>query len=109
MTDTEIKIADWMVGDDTGLSSRFMARSFLGGLQGGNTPHHPLDPSDFGRCHRLLDAVPGLRDRLSELKGRSEVWDTLIENWPYMTDLYIKELPKGTAPLLYDYMKNLGC
>ena len=110
MTDIEIAVTNWMFGDDTGLSSMFMARMFMfSGREKKNVthPHYPYDPSDFGRCHRLLEAAPALRTRLSELKGNSPVWDRYIDHWDELTTLYLEELPNGTAPKLYDRMKQL--
>src|ERR1035441_7297858 len=56
---------------DTGLSSETMCLYFISGraperLRGFSGPCYPLDPSDLGRCLRLLDVVPEWRARLAE-------------------------------------------
>jgi hypothetical protein len=105
--DAQHRLCVWLTGNDTGLSSRFMARTIMGGAQERDEPDHPWDPADFGRCHRLLEAVPELRKYLSLLRDKSAVWDRLIEHWDEMTALYLVEAPKGTAPMLYELMQSL--
>lgn len=42
---------------------------------------HPHDPSDFRRCKEFLDAVPGSRDKLSQMSAVSLQWKGLVERW----------------------------
>jgi hypothetical protein len=68
----------WLASDDTGQSSLYMA-SVLGGFR--RDYAHPRDLDDFGRCSRLLDAVPEFRPRLSEMRDKSPEWAALVDSW----------------------------
>ena len=106
---------EWILGSDTGLSSltifsvlsekhSLAALAKLGAF-GATTPY---DPSDFGRCHRLLVAVPGWRGRLQEVADRYPKWAPLVAEWDSLTTLYLEELPTGKAPKLYHRMKEIS-
>lgn len=104
---------DWLASDDTGLSSETMCWYFLRGkaperLHGFPGPCHPLDPSDFGRCLRLLQAIPEWRSRLPELAQLSPQWAALVANWDRIEALYLEERPSGRAARCYAAMKELG-
>lgn len=73
----------WLASDDTGLSSRYMA-SVLGDFDAEYA--HPHDADDFGRCHRLLIAVPEFREKLEMMRGKSEQWAALIDCWGAIAD-----------------------
>lgn len=73
---------------------------------------YPLDPSDFGRCYRLLQRFPFWRVRLPEVAARfPREWTLLVRHWDELTELYEEEVrrPDGIAPLLYRRMKKLEC
>jgi predicted HAD superfamily Cof-like phosphohydrolase len=106
------RLMTWRVGDDTGLSSRCLARRLappagIGVPIGGHGTDHPLDPADFGRCVRLLEAVPELRPHLPHAAGISPVWAALVGCWGELEALYREELPSGTARRLYRRMREL--
>ena len=84
------KIAVWAVSGDTGISSKTIARIALGlteeqGRWGFNIPG---DSADFGRCYRLLKAVPELRDALPLVAKKFPKYRPLIEVWDELTALY---------------------
>lgn len=95
----------WLDSDDTGLSSRFMAMYLSSRLC--NEIHWPHDPDDFGRCYRLLQAVPELRDRLPYLENASVQWAALVKHWSELESLWVEESPAGAAPKLYARMREL--
>ena len=96
---------EWIIGGDTGISSQTIWTVLTGTpLKGGDIPH---DPSDFGRCYRLLKAIPGWGDRMQEVADASPKWNPLVREWDKMTELWEKESPSGTCPELYDFMKSL--
>lgn len=98
----------WLNSDDTGASSKAMAARLFGlPIRPSDSTCHPWDPSDFGRCHRFLEAVPDARPRLQEVAGLSPVWARLIAAWDELTALYLQELPSGRCPLLYKRMQEL--
>lgn len=70
----------WLMSDDTGSSSLWIAR-FLGGGPPSQSYAYPHDADDFGRCYRLLKAVPEFRERLPELATSGEEWAALVANW----------------------------
>jgi len=100
----------WIRGWDTGQSSKTIWRFFMGEL--GSNPHErhiPYDPSDFGRCYRLLKLAPEWRARLGELAEQVPLWAPFVEAWPELEALYEEEIqrPDKVAPKLYARMKTL--
>lgn len=94
----------WLQCDDTGLSSRYMARVLCKFGVIGNAVHYPHDPADFGRCVGLLDAEPRLRESISALtENHGPQWKVLIEHWDELEVLY----RTGKAPRLSERMKQL--
>ncbi len=105
---TGMGLKAWLASDDTGLSSKAMAHHIMGAyIDHRDRNAHPHDPSDFGRCHRFLEAVPEAREKLPKMAEVSPVWARLIGAWEELTALYLAELPTGTAPKLYERMKQL--
>jgi|JI9StandDraft_1071089.scaffolds.fasta_scaffold31308_5 hypothetical protein len=76
----------WRKSDDTGLSSLYLAAA----LSGQCTPEfaHPWDSGDFGRCVRLLEAVPELRPRLELLDHAPDPWPKFLACWAELEALY---------------------
>lgn len=102
-------VDEWLSGPDTGTSSRTIVHAIHGrGLVGFSGPSTPRDPDDFGRCYRLLMAIPALRAKLPVVAEKYPEWAPLVREWNRMTALYEKELPSGKAPELYALMKELA-
>lgn len=102
----------WWNSDDTGTSSKYLAgvlsdRRGRGGtcLEG----NHPHDPSDLGRCLRMLDAAPELRENMPMMSDpiHGPVWNALFAHWNELESLYREELPSGNAPRCYERMKQI--
>ena len=99
------RIALWAVGDDTGLSSKFLAACAL------RKPDMaeffwPLDSGDFGRCFRLMQLLT-ITERIDALKiaaDYSEHWKAIATNWDKLAELYEKE--KNAE--LYALMEKIG-
>lgn len=80
------RLVTWLAGHDTGTSSKTMALVALGAEEGDfDAPH---DHDDFGRCKRLADAVPEIRERFDAIgkacptfRGILEEWDSLCEQY----------------------------
>lgn len=70
----------WMVSDDTGISSKNIARACIG-EEPSDRCFHPLDISDLGRCLRLVKAVPEAREGIRKLGQRDRVWRALDAAW----------------------------
>lgn len=97
---------EWIRSWDTGASSITLFRHMMG--QPMRNPSAPLDPSDFGRCYRLLKAFPAWRARIDEFLVVPE-WKPLVEAWTSLEALYEEELiaGSGSAPKLHAEMKRL--
>ena len=99
----------WLRNRDTGTSSLVIYEVMTGHKQALPVGHgHPWDPSDFGRCFRLLKLVPEWRNRLHEVAERFPSWSPFVERWDEMERLYEEEAPSGRAPRLYRLMKELA-
>lgn len=88
----------WMMTDDTGVSSEFMASVLSGRFM--RRYGHPHDANDFGRCVRLLEACPELRAELDVLEEASPEWYALATRWGEFESLY-----RDAAP---DFSKRLN-
>lgn len=87
-------LEEWLLSDDTGASSKYMACILLG--KGPHADHaYPYDSDDFGRCYRFLRAVPEARKNLDKLKECGPVWNIYIESWAELERLYELGLKDG--------------
>jgi hypothetical protein len=93
---------DWIMGDDTGTSSKVIF-SVMMGTRPPSFADVPLDPDDFGRCFRLLCHFPIWRYRLDEVVERFPAWVGLVREWDKLTELY--RAKKNHE--LYDLMQTL--
>lgn len=98
------RIAKWLLSSDTGVSSKTICRVALG-VKGEMAP--PRDPADFGRCYRLLEKIPELRDTMSQLPKQCPDWQPLVDNWEELERMWREESPTGRAPKMYERMKEL--
>ncbi|MXS82249.1 hypothetical protein [Nitrosomonas oligotropha] len=97
--DTKEKIIHWLLADDTGVSSIAIASKMTGRepLYGYGVPH---DQDDFGRCHRLLEAIPEFMVRIEEMAECSPQWAVLVKHWHELTQLYLSN-PEEMHDRLY--------
>lgn len=106
-------LSEWLRSDETGLSSRYMARVFSPASVPGERGEHgginyPHDPDDFNRCVGLLNAVPAFREKIHLLEnGHGPVWAALVPIWSELESLLEKEKPKGVAKKLYARMRSV--
>lgn len=109
---------EWAESHDVGLSSATICY-----VMSGVTPKRfnwrdfdsmhgsaPADPSDFGRCYRLLQCFPAWRFDLSKVVDRfpGSDWVELVAAWDSLTKFYESELPTGQCPLLFAEMSRLA-
>lgn len=107
---TDDRYLKWLIGGDTGISSETIWSVMTGLPTAGATQWHrwtPGDPSDFGRCHRLLQRFPEWRGRLAEVADQYPHWRPMVERWAEMEVLYEEERPTGSAPKLFALMCEL--
>lgn len=106
----------WPTSDDTGTSSKAIYDHMKHGTS--HRAHHPWDPSDFGRCYRLLALAPHWRSRIGEMGAYGPAWARLAADWDNLTAMYEAEVDvtvkphrakrkDGCAPLLYERMKDV--
>ena len=99
---------EWMLGSDTGSSSKTIWAVMMGtritSVFGASVP---LDPSDFGRCHRLLQHFPEWKERLDEVSERYPKWTPMVQKWDEMTALYNRDVETGKSTELYELMQKL--
>lgn len=80
-------LVEWALGDGTGSSSKALARE-TAGLP--TTRHSsPSDTGDFGRCVRLIAAVPAARAAVDRLAQREARWGLLAAEWDSLTARYL--------------------
>lgn len=101
----------WILGSDTGVSSKtiFSALSERYGAKARSRslPDIPSDPSDFGRCFRLLEAIPAWRSRLGEVAAKYPKWQAMADAWDELEALWLEESPNMTCPKMYKRMQEL--
>lgn len=102
MSDTNKKLVEWFLSGDTGVSSKAIVAHLTGFNKTGEFSDYPSDPSDFGRCHRLLNSVPEFRQRINEMSNRSRQWAVLVEHWDELTTLLLDDYPD-----MYKRMKQI--
>ncbi len=98
------KALAWIVGGDTGASSKALWAVMMGQKSDKSFPH---DPSDLGRCLRLLDKVPEWKPRMNEMAVVSPYWSALVENWTELEKLWTDEAASGKAPKTYARMRAI--
>lgn len=101
---------DWLLSCDTGVSSKTICAVMTGSkIVGSFGPDVPHDPSDFGRCYRLLALFPEWLERLPEVAEQFPMWGPMVEAWGELTALYEEETKNasGNAPKLYKRMQEL--
>ena len=92
MADINERVIEWFASGDTGTSSKciafWLSVRTVSGTWGADTPS---DPSDLGRCLRLLDKFPEFRARLSEMVEVGGHWPTFVERWDNIEQTFIRE------------------
>lgn len=106
---------EWLDSWDRGTSSETLYVALTGAPLEGHDRHGvPIDPADFGRCHRLLAVAPDWRARLNKpgtvriLEALCPGWARLVARWDDLERLYEEESPSGSAPKLYALLKELA-
>jgi len=109
------ELTHWLCHGERGISSETIVEVMeglpRGTLAGRWISSAPFDPSDLRRCMLLLRAVPGYRQRITELVGVSLYWAVLVGAWGELEALMQAELgddlTKGSAPRTFARMLEL--
>jgi len=67
----------------------------------------PWDPSDFNRCHGLLEMVPEWKSRMNEVAKLSKQWNSLVKNWDKLTEMLLEQNKTGKPNGMYEFMETL--
>ena len=100
------KLQWWVANGEHGASSKTIANTLSPFKISSNRTDHPHDPSDFKRCHMLLEAVPEWRLRLDELKPISKEWSNLIDNWDKLTEMLKEQMRTNKPNGMYEFMRE---
>jgi hypothetical protein len=103
-TKSQRAIGNWLIGGDTGISSETMAAIALGATKGNDAPY---DPSDFGRCYRLVKKVPEIREHFPRIAKKVKVFAGILREWDDLVRIYERDLPSGRSDELYRRIKEL--
>lgn len=68
----------WSKYGETGASSRCIAQVMTGVEPSGE---YPIDAADFGRCEKLMDAIPSFLDRFYLMAEVNIYWQALHDKW----------------------------
>lgn len=105
------KVIGWLLGNDTGVSSKVIVAFMTGNISSLSERYKsaPSDPSDLGRCLRLLEIMPEWEAHLPELAKKYRPWTHIVNKWQVLKELYNKELSNedGRALETYDLMLKL--
>lgn len=100
----------WACGGDAWISSKTIIYALRGvDLLGTTPPSPPLDPSDFGRCLRILQRFHWLKPFLPMVAAKYPEWAGLVAHWNELEAEYMTadESGLGVAPEMYYRMKVL--
>lgn len=102
------RIIQWLFNENTGISSETMAAIALGTKRGDSFGQDaPHDPSDFGRCYRLVLAVPEIIDVFPVIAKSVPKFAGILKHWDELCALYERDLPTGKSTDLYNIIKEL--
>lgn len=112
MTDNDLPaLGTWLISGDTGISSETMAGIALGGTPSSTNwrgrGDAPYDPSDFGRCYRLVQSVPSIRDDFDRIAKAVPVFAGILREWDSLCAIYERDLPTGSSEELYRRIRDL--
>lgn len=99
---------EWIVSNDTGLSSKTMWAAINGVNKCQTWGHNvPWDVSDFGRCYRYYKNCGLTKYDLQKVKKSVPVFVPFIDNWDKLVELYEKEIHLDSMPETYNLIKKL--
>lgn len=103
------RVTDWLLTENTGMSSKAMLSCALGKPSTRDWPH---DPADFNRCLLLLVAVPEVRASFPEIRLFGPQWERLIDHWDEVERCFLNEVGLDwingrNAPCTYKIMRAI--
>lgn len=85
-----LAVAEWLTGRDTGVSSKYMTSVAIAGkvTKSEWIDATPSDAPDLGRCVRLIEKAPTVRNCFPILRQASPVWAAYVDHWDELTTLW---------------------
>lgn len=85
-----LAVAEWLIGSDIGVSSKYMASVAITGkvTKSEWLDATPFDAPDLGRCVRLIEKAPTVRNCFPILRQASPVWAAYVDHWDELTTLW---------------------
>lgn len=100
-----VAIGNWLVGGDDGISSVSMVAIALGATKGDfDAPH---DTGDFGRCYRLVAAIPQIKSYFPRIGELVPAFAGILDEWDDLVEIYLRDSPSGRSDELYKRIKEL--
>ncbi|SAL01580.1 hypothetical protein AWB80_08158 [Caballeronia pedi] len=110
-TKAQRKLGNWLLSGDTGVSSETMAAIALGATSLGGKHHYrgdaPHDPSDFGRCYRLVINVPEIREFFPRIAKKVKPFAGILREWDDLVRIYERDKPMGRSDELCRRIQEL--
>lgn len=109
-TKAQRALGNWIIGGDTGTSSKTMAAIALGATKLSNDGYHvdaPHDPSDFDRCYRLVQKVPEIREFFPRIAKKVKTFAGILREWDDLVRIYERDKVTGKSTELYNRIKEL--
>lgn len=101
-------IIHWMFNGDTGVSSETMAAFALGTQrERAFGQDAPSDPSNIGRCDKLVMAVPEILDVFPVISRKAPVFRGISAHWDELCALYERDLSTGGSLQLFRRIQEL--
>lgn len=110
MNDLQQQVLEWFASGSVGSSSKCMAKYLALGTITDRS--HPYDPDDLDRCLQLLEAAPGLRQRLHKMADVSPQWAALVSRWDELEACHLEEVglrwsKASSAPKTFRLMQEI--
>lgn len=109
-----MKPEQWIISNDTGISSKTIWAVMMGAVTGKEHPFTfdvPHDPCDFGRCYRLIFHFPEWRERLHEVGELFPMWKPMIREWDKLSEMFSQNIRNGKtsgwSDEMYKFMQKL--
>jgi hypothetical protein len=107
-TQAQSELGNWLLNGNVGISSKTMAAIALGATDmSGWKVDAPHDPADFGRCYKLVQAVPEIRAHFPRIAKKVKPFAGIIREWDELARIYERDKPKGESPELYNRIREL--
>lgn len=107
-TKAQRDLGNWLINGDTGISSKTMAAIALGATKSDkHSVDAPYDEADFGRCYRLVQKVPEIREHFPRIGKKVKIFAGILREWDVLVRIYERDKPKGESRELHELIRGL--